>query len=297
MREAGKRTSQINVRHGHSRRDHKSRVYGIWEEMTARCNNPDRKAYDHYGGRGISICERWKKFENFLTDMGEPPSDKHTLERIDNNRDYQPDNCIWATRKQQARNTSRNRLITFNNKTQCLSAWAEEYGLSPATLYKRIVALDWPIKEAFTAPPNSTKSLVQCAWCGTKFLKPRKRITQTLKQQRQHACSRSCASKLTNEERRCEPTTVNAAHTRKDKEKFPEKAHARYLVRQAVKTGKLVPLEECEFCDSDNHVEAHHPDHSRPFFLLYLCKDCHSDADDSIDKWENLATDYSGCIT
>lgn len=137
---------------------------------------------------------------------------------------------------------------------------------------------------------------VKCAWCGDIFEKAVKRINQTNKLGKQHTCSRSCASKLTNEQRRCEPTTTNAEHTRRDKEKYPEKAHARYLVRQAMKTGKLTPLEECEFCGSDSHVEAHHPDHSKPFLLLYLCKDCHSDADSSIDKWENLATDYQGCI-
>jgi len=139
---------------------------------------------------------------------------------------------------------------------------------------------------------SNTKLLVKCAWCGKNFLKEHKRINQTIKHQKKHTCSRRCASKLANEARRCEPTTVNAANTRRDKEKYPEKAHARYLVRQAVKTGKLIPLDECEMCGSENHVEAHHPDHSRPFLLLYLCKDCHRRADDSIDKWENLATDY-----
>jgi hypothetical protein len=136
--------------------------------------------------------------------------------------------------------------------------------------------------------------IVICAWCGNTFEKAIKRINQTKKLGKQHACSKICASKLTNEERRCEPTTTNAANTRRDKDKFPEKAHARYLVRQAIKSGKLIPLEECEVCVSDHLVEAHHPDHSRPFFLLYLCKNCHYDADNSIDKWENLATDYSG---
>jgi|GEM_PF-4304980 len=142
---------------------------------------------------------------------------------------------------------------------------------------------------------SATKT-VTCAWCGNTFEKAIKRINQTEKFGKQHTCCRSCASKLTNEERRCEPTTINAVHTRRDKEKYPEKVHARYLVRQMVKSGKLIPLTECEFCGSENRVEAHHPDHSRPFFLLYLCKDCHSEADNSLDKWENLATDYSGCI-
>lgn len=143
----------------------------------------------------------------------------------------------------------------------------------------------------------ASSRMVKCAWCGTLFSKEIKRIKQTEKLGQHHTCSRSCASKLTNEERRCAPTTVNATHTRKDKEKFPEKTHARYLVRQAVKSGKLIPLTECEVCGSDQHIEAHHPDHSQPFFLLYLCKNCHSMADNSPDKWETLATDYSGCIS
>jgi len=137
---------------------------------------------------------------------------------------------------------------------------------------------------------------VRCAWCKKLFKKEQKRINQTEKLSKKHACSRTCASKLTNEERRCEPATANAANTRKDKEKFPEKDQARYLVRRAVKSGKLIPLKECEICGSETKIQAHHPDHSRPFLLLYVCPDCHSRADDDPDKHESLATDYSGCI-
>lgn len=139
-------------------------------------------------------------------------------------------------------------------------------------------------------------AIITCAYCNIPFEKAQKRINQTNKLGQQHTCSRKCASDLTNEKRRCEPTTANAANTRKDKEKFPEKNHARYLVRQAVKSGKLKPLTECEVCCSEHKVAGHHPDHLRPFFLLYLCKECHNRADDSIDKWENLATEYEGCI-
>lgn len=141
-----------------------------------------------------------------------------------------------------------------------------------------------------------TTQNVKCAWCGKLFLKDQKRINQTEKLDKEHACTRKCASALTNEERRCEPSTANAANTRKDKDKFPEKNHARSIVRQAIKTGKLIPLEECEMCGSENHIEGHHPDHLRPLLLLYLCKDCHHRADTDPDKWENLATDYSECV-
>lgn len=138
--------------------------------------------------------------------------------------------------------------------------------------------------------------MVECAWCGKQFRKAVGRINQTEKLNQQHACSRKCSSDMTNESRRSEPTTLNAIKTRKDKEKFPEKDYARSLVRQAIKTGKLIPLKECEVCISERHIQAHHPDHSKPFLLLYLCKDCHSQADADPDRWENLATDYSGCI-
>ena len=138
--------------------------------------------------------------------------------------------------------------------------------------------------------------LIICVQCGKSFEKAQKRINQTEKLGKQHTCSRKCSSDLTNEPRKSEPSTPTAISARKDKEKFPEKNHARYLVRQAVKSGKLIPLEECEFCGSENRIEGHHPDHSQPFLLLYLCKECHYKADTDSDKWEILATDYSGCI-
>lgn len=136
-------------------------------------------------------------------------------------------------------------------------------------------------------------SKIICAWCGNSFEKSQKRINQTEKLGKRHCCSRKCSSALVNEERRCEPTTINATNVRRDKEKFPEKDHARSLVRQAVKSGKLITPDECEVCFSDRSVEAHHPDYFKPFLLLYLCKTCHYNADNSIDKWEDLATDYS----
>ncbi len=143
---------------------------------------------------------------------------------------------------------------------------------------------------------DNKNASIQCSWCKKWFNKLKKRINQTNKKNKQHCCSRKCAADLANEPRKCEPTTTNAANTRKDKEKFPEKDRARYLVRQAVNSGKLIPLEECEICGSETNIQAHHPDHSRPFLLLYVCPDCHSRADDDPYKHEILATDYSGCI-
>lgn len=137
---------------------------------------------------------------------------------------------------------------------------------------------------------------VKCEYCNIIFDKSQKRINRTEKLGQKHLCSRQCASKSTNDNRRCMPNTKNAENTRLDKEKFPEKNLARSLVRRAIKSGKLVPLKECEICGIQKMIQAHHPDHSRPFFLLYLCKDCHNQADTDINKYAELATDYSGCI-
>lgn len=118
----------------------KTHTYKAWKDMKARCYNSSGLHYRNYGGRGIIVCEKWRNsFEAFFTDMGERPISQ-TLDRIDNNGIYEPMNCRWATRKQQARNTRTNRLIEYQGQTKCLSAWAEIIGICCSTLHGRLKA-------------------------------------------------------------------------------------------------------------------------------------------------------------
>lgn len=112
-------------------------LYGIWGAMIRRCTHPHDPEWKNYGGRGIAVCERWASVQNFIDDMGERPPNM-TLERLNNDLNYSPENCQWASRTVQARNKRTNRLITFNNKTQCLTAWAKEVGLSNHGLRYRL---------------------------------------------------------------------------------------------------------------------------------------------------------------
>ncbi len=105
--------------------------------MRERCNNRRHPRWHRYGGRGIGCCIRWDSFENFLKDMGECPPGL-TLERVKNDVGYEPGNCVWASMKQQARNQSTNRLIEYDGRTQCLAAWAEEFGTTSDVLWKRL---------------------------------------------------------------------------------------------------------------------------------------------------------------
>ena len=112
-------------------------TYRIWKGMIQRCHNNKAPGYSNYGDRGILVCDRWKKFENFFADMGERPEGM-SIERIDNDGNYEPSNCKWVTKKEQERNKRNNRLITYQGATKTLAEWAELSGVNYNTLQKRL---------------------------------------------------------------------------------------------------------------------------------------------------------------
>lgn len=140
----------IGTRHGHAGDSEHTRAYSSWLNMRARCTNPNQKDYQRYGGRGITVCERWSVFQNFLNDMGEPP-DGYTIERKDRNGNYEPSNCHWVDRRVQANNRSSNRLLTHDGITLTAVQWAEQLGVSPALIYNRL-RLGWSDTDALTRP-------------------------------------------------------------------------------------------------------------------------------------------------
>lgn len=140
--------NKFKPRHGMS----ETQTHAVWLSMRQRCRNPRSTAYLNYGGRGISVCERWESFENFLADMGERPPAME-LDRIDVNGNYTPENCRWATLTQQARNTRKTVRVEFRGETRPLRDWAELLGVKFATLYRRIVLKGEPANSAFARAP------------------------------------------------------------------------------------------------------------------------------------------------
>lgn len=133
-------TSRRSITHGDS---HSAVEYQIWNSMWNRCENAGNESYSRYGGRGIKVCERWLKYENFLADLGRRPSRIYSIERKNNDGDYCPENCQWATLKEQANNRSTNHPITIGGVTRNISEWATEAGLSHEALSWRINR-GWP---------------------------------------------------------------------------------------------------------------------------------------------------------
>lgn len=150
----------LGLRHGHSRNRRPSPEYHSWTSMISRCccNTPANKAnWDRYGGRGIKVCERWKTFANFLADMGPKPTPKHSIERKDNNGNYEKSNCKWATDREQGRNTRTNRVLEYRGEKKCLTEWAEVFKIDRWTLAQRL-RMGWALERALTQPVTIRKN-------------------------------------------------------------------------------------------------------------------------------------------
>ena len=122
--------------------------------MKSRCLNPKSQQYHNYGGRGIKVCDRWQRFENFYADMGDRPSAQHTLDRRDNDRGYEPGNCEWRTYTQQNNNTRRSHRLTHNGETHTIAEWAAILGVPKQRLVNRITTYGWSAERALTEPAH-----------------------------------------------------------------------------------------------------------------------------------------------
>lgn len=132
----------------------KTPEYGVWRNMYQRCTNPNNPQYRNYGGRGIRVCARWREsFDNFLADMGARPSPQHSIDRIDTNGNYTPENCRWATPVQQSNNKNDNRLITYQGQTHTLAEWSRLIGMSKKGLSWRLNN-GWTVEDALSTKPD-----------------------------------------------------------------------------------------------------------------------------------------------
>lgn len=135
-------------------------TYATWTSMLARCSNPQSDRYVYYGGRGITVCERWHSFDLFFQDMGERPSKSHSLDRIDNDGNYEPRNCRWALKATQNRNRRNNVTIEYRGETMCITDWADRLNMDHATLQQRIQRYGWSVEKAFTTPVRPRSLIV-----------------------------------------------------------------------------------------------------------------------------------------
>lgn len=145
---------QKHVGNGRTHGKRRTRLYAIWCNMKARCDNSANPSYHNYGGRGIAYCPQWSTFENFARDVGDPPENTLTLDRVNNNGDYEPGNVRWVSRRVQSRNTRQNVWVEIDGQTRCLYDWCRIYEIAAASVYRRL-AKDEDIVSAITRPKAS----------------------------------------------------------------------------------------------------------------------------------------------
>lgn len=186
----------------------KSTEHIVWAGMKTRCNNPNDPEFSNYGGRGIRVCEAWANdFTTFLRDVGARPSREHTLDRINNEGHYEPGNCRWATRREQAANRRGLRMLTHNDETLTLADWARRIGLSPTAIAQRL-RLGWSVADALSPvrygasrdkPADEPQRRHQrfcfltCRHCGRTF-----RLKLSAARTSKGCCSKRCSMTLRN---------------------------------------------------------------------------------------------------
>ena len=157
---AMEKLSVERTKHGESPKQGKrnaSKLYSIWVNMRNRCFNSENKSFAYYGGRGISVCDEWNEFLNFEKWAIQNGFEENlTLDRIDVNGNYEPENCRWISRKEQMRNTRSNHLLTYNGDTKTMAEWAEITGIPYSTLKQRINKYNYSVEKALTKPVKST---------------------------------------------------------------------------------------------------------------------------------------------
>jgi hypothetical protein len=135
----------------------KTKEHRAWCGMITRCYNTRNHKYPDYGGRGVIVCERWRhSFESFLADMGQAPSPAHSIDRIDNDGPYSPDNCRWATATEQARNQRKSHILTHNDRSLTTAEWAIEIGIPVTTLHNRLSS-GWSVEKSLSTPLRHQK--------------------------------------------------------------------------------------------------------------------------------------------
>ena len=139
--------------HGDAGNQKQSRLYRIWAGMKSRCNNPSHIGYVYYGKKGIKVCEEWSDYEPFkYWAMQNGYADNLTIDRIDNQKDYCPENCRWVTYKVQSNNTARNHYVTIDGVTHSISEWSDITGIPSRTIAARINVLGWEPQDAILTP-------------------------------------------------------------------------------------------------------------------------------------------------
>lgn len=133
-----------------------TREYDIWRGMVARCHRPTAKDFTNYGARGIWVCESWRRsFDAFFANMGSRPTPDHSIDRIDNDGPYSPENCVWSTRQAQARNRRSSRIIEFNGQRLNLCEWSTRTGIGRVLIVHRLRA-GWSVEDALTLAPSKS---------------------------------------------------------------------------------------------------------------------------------------------